>query len=171
MKDIPTFAQRLAPDTLNRLERAAEHRYVSGDVLWERKRRLAALYMYGFSAEISLTAAYFRCAGFSPNTEIDRDTRRRRMAQARLIEMPNGSRLMSGDPHPILGWARFVEYVRLANATAQDRQRLREAINKAAIIYRYWRPELRYKVADVTDEQLQQVQIAAKWLLGNHAQL
>src|SRR5438270_6733593 len=72
MKDIPTFAQRLAPDTLNRLERAAEHRYVSGDVLWERKRRLAALYMYGFSAEISLTAAYFRCAGFSPNTEIDR---------------------------------------------------------------------------------------------------
>ena len=61
MKDSPTFAERLTPDTINRLERAAQHRYESANVLWKEKRRLAALYMFGYTAEICLSTAYFRC--------------------------------------------------------------------------------------------------------------
>jgi hypothetical protein len=174
MKDSLTFAERLAPDTVNRLERAARHRYESANVLWKEKRRLAALYMFGYTAEICLATAYYRCAGFAPNAEIDRETRNRRMAQARLIEMPNGDRLMPArDAHPILGWARFLEYerIRVGNPSAQDRQRLREAVAKAALVYSYWRPSLRYKVVDFGDEALQKVQKAAKWLLDNHPQL
>jgi hypothetical protein len=173
MKDAPTFGERLSPDTINKLERAAQHRYQSANILLKEKRRLAALYFYGYTAEICLSAAYFRSAGFSPNAEIDRDTRRRRMGQARLLEMPNGERLMSSDPHPVPGWARFLEYQRIlvGKLEAQDRQRLREAINKATLIYGYWRPELRYKVVDINDEQLQKVQKAAKWLLDNQTHL
>lgn len=173
MRDAATFGERLAPDTINRLERAAQHRYCSATILWKEKRRLAALYLYGYTAEICLATAYFRSAGFSSNAEIDRDTRNRRMAQARLLEMPNGQKLMSHDPHPILGWARFLEYQRnfVDNLAAQERQKLREAVNKAALIYSYWRPELRYKVVDIGDYQLQKVQKAAKWLLDNQPHL
>src|SRR5579885_3763760 len=156
MKDIPTFGERLAPDTINKLERAAQNRYQSANILWDEGRRLAALYMYGYAAEICLASAYFKSAGFAPNAEIDRDSRKRRMAQARLLEMPNGEKLMSSDPHPIIGWARFLEYQRIlvGGLSERDRQRLREAIKNAALIYAYWRPELRYKVVDVNIEQL-----------------
>jgi hypothetical protein len=173
MRDVATFGECLAPDTINRLERAAQHRYESANILWKEKRRLAALYLYGYTAEICLATAYFRSAGFSPNAEIDRVTRNLRMAQARLLEMPSGEKLMPSDPHPILGWARFLEYQRnlVGNLTATDRQRLREAINKAAFIYRYWRPELRYKVVNIEDELLGKVQKAAKWLFDNQSQL
>ena len=59
------------------------------------------------------------------------------MTQARLLEMPNGEKLMPRDPHPIVGWARFLEYQRILGGglSNNDRQRLREAINKAAFIY------------------------------------
>jgi len=174
MRDPPTFAERLAPDTINRLERAAQHRYESANILWKEKRRLAALYMFGYTAEICLTTAYLRCTGFSPNAEIEPETRNRRMAQARLIEMSNGQNIMPPrDAHPILGWARFLEYerIRVGNLSAQDRQRLREAVNKAAFIYGYWRPSLRYKVVEFQDEILQKVQKATKWLLDNQPEL
>ena len=173
MSHAATFAERLAPDTINRMERAAQQRYDSANILWKEKRRLAALYLYGYAAEICLATAYFRSAGFSPNAEIDRDLRNRRMAQARLIEMPNGEKLMPSDAHPIVGWARFLEYQRIlvGHLTDQDRQRLREAVNKAALIYNYWRPELRYKVVDIGDEPLGKVQKAAKWLLDSQPQL
>jgi hypothetical protein len=164
MKDAPTFAERLAPDTIRKFERAAQHRYKSANILLLEGRRLAALYLFGYTAEICLATAYFRSAGFSPNQEIDRDTRNRRMAQARLLETPNGERLMSRDPHPIIGWVRFLESRRIlaGNLTEKDRQRLREAINKAVFVYSYWRPELRYKVVDIGDKQLHDVRAAAK---------
>ena len=173
MRGAGTFGDRLAPDTINRLERAAQHRYESASILWRAKRRLAALYLYGYTAEICFAAAYFRSVGFSPNAEIDRDTRNRHMARARLLDLPNGEKLMPGDPHPLVGWARFLEYQRIlvGNPTPQARQRLREAIHKAALIYNYWRPELRYKVVDIGDEQLGKVQKAAKWLLDHQPQL
>ncbi len=173
MRDAPTFGERLSPDTINRLMRAAQHRYLSANILWKAKRRLAALYMFGYAAEICLASAYFRSAGFFPNAEIDRGARKRRMAQAKAIEMPDGQKLMPDDPHPILGWARFLDFQRAfrGNLTDKDRQRLREAINKAAFNYTLWRPELRYKVVDVRNEQLRTVEKATKWLLDNQALL
>jgi hypothetical protein len=80
---------------------------------------------------------------------------------------------MNSDPHPIVGWARFLERQRLllGDLRQQDQQRLREAINKATLIYSYWRPELRYKTTEITDRQLQEVQRAAKWLIDKLEQL
>ena len=80
---------------------------------------------------------------------------------------------MNSDPHPLVGWARFLERQRtlIGGLSKQDQQRLREAINKATMIYNFWRPELRYKTVQFTDKQVQEVQRAAKWLLDNHKQL
>jgi hypothetical protein len=55
--------------------------------------------------------------------------------------------------------------------SAQRSQRLREAINKAATIYDYWRPELRYKTMDVDSSALAEVHRAASWFLENRERL
>ena len=83
MKEVVHLGERLAPDTIAKLERAAQHRFATAEILRTKKRRLAALYLYGYSAEICLSAAYYRSSGLPANTAIDRDTRQRRTAQAR----------------------------------------------------------------------------------------
>lgn len=163
MRDALSPGERLSPDTVTRLERAAVQRFDSAEVLGTSDRRLAALYFYGYSAEICLAAAYYRSAGFRPDQSIDRDTRQRRMTQARQLG------LMSSDAHPLIGWARFLEWQRNAGDSLTDStaQRLREAVNKASEIYKYWRPELRYKVADIPKDQLNVVRRAACWIKDN----
>ncbi len=166
MRDKLSFAERLSPDTVVKLERAGHHRFRTAEVLRTKERRLAALYFYGYSTEMWLSAAYYRSAGFRANEYIDRDARHRRMVQARQL------RLMNSDPHPLVGWAKFLEWQRSASELVDaDAQRLREAVNKAVEIYKFWRPELRYKVVQIYDDQLTIVRRAATWLRDNHAKL
>ncbi len=134
---------------------------------------LAALYFFGYSVEMFLCAAYYRGAGFLPNAPIDRDARQRRMAQARRLQTATGEPLMNSDPHPLVGWARFLERQRCASPTLTPResQLLKESVTKAMVIYKHWRPELRYKTIDVTPEQLAEVQSAASWFVQYHESL
>jgi len=172
MRDVLPLAERLSPDTATRLERAARHRFESAEVLLARSRRLAALYFYGYSAEMWVCAAYYRAAGFGPHEPIDRDTRHRRMVQARQIRSRHGDFLMNSDPHPLVGWARFLEWQRSSAPLNAERIRLlRETVNKAMVIYNHWRPELRYKVVEITDAQLRVVRSAAVWLKDHQAEL
>jgi hypothetical protein len=173
MKEIVALGERLAPDTIAKLERAAQHRFITAEILRTKKRRLAALYLYGYSAEICLCAAYYRSSGLPANTAIDRDTRRRRMAQARQLRTASGEPLMNSDPHPLVGWARFLQWQRTLRGglTEQDERHLREAINKATLIYQYWRPELRYKTVEIAEQLLQEVRRATQWLVENQKQL
>jgi hypothetical protein len=157
-KHIPPLAGNLAPDTVNRLERASEMRLEDAQKLLRAKRHLSALYFAGFSVEMCLGAAYFRAAGFAPNAPISQETRKREMTKARQ----NG--LMDGDAHPIVGWARLLEWKRLpAKPTPQEIGRMKDAIRKAEIVYKHWRPELRYKTMTVTAEQLGEVMRACQW--------
>lgn len=173
MGDGLTLAERLPPDTVTRLRRAGHQRFESAELLRIQRRRLAAVYLYGYAAEMWLSAAYFRSAGFRPNEPIERDTRQRRMAQARQLRLPSGAALMSGDPHPLVGWAQFLRWQRSASAALADvtAERLNAAVNRAVEIYRYWRPELWYKVVQVTEGQLAAVRRAAIWLKDNHEHL
>ena len=82
MARVGPLAAHLAPDNIWRLERAAKFRYDDA-IRLEQTRPLAALYLFGYSVEMCLTSAYYRRAGFHPGTPIDRETRHRRMAQAR----------------------------------------------------------------------------------------
>ena len=116
---IPTFAESLAPDTINRLERAARQRYETGTRLLNQSRRLDALYLFGYCAEMCLATSYFRSWGFPPNAEIDRDLRDRHMKRARDLK------LMSGDPHPIVGWAFLLQSQRILGGGLDDSDKIR----------------------------------------------
>ena len=151
---------------------AAYQRFESAGILESRRRWLDATYFYGYSVEMWLAAAYFRGAGFRPNDPVDRDTRQRRMVQARQTRSANGDSLMNSDPHPIVGWARYLEWHRSAGPlTARDSARLREAVRQAVAIYNYWRPELRHKIVEVSLGAIQAVRRAATWFRDNQDQL
>lgn len=173
MSRVDPLSDHLAPDSVCRLERAAQKRFDEAEQLILRQHLLAAVYLFGYSVEMCLAAAYFKSAGFSPIAVIDRETRRRRMAQARQLRSPNGEPLMNSDPHPLVGWARFLEWHRSAKADVSDEEvkRLDEAIVKAELVYKHWRPELRYKTKTVAPNQLEEVRKAASWFIQRQGRL
>ena len=172
MDNVPSLAVHLAPtNTVRQLEQAAEKRSEEAECLKKQNRFLAALYLYGYSVEMCLAAAYFRSAGFQ---DIDDDLRRRRMAQARQQRHPDdGELLMSSDPHPLVGWARFLEWQRRSSGGLKPREanRLREAVQKAKQVYKHWRPELRYKLTNVSMDQLDEVRQCVHWFIKQRGQL
>jgi hypothetical protein len=170
---IVSLADHLAPDSINLLERAAKQRMTDAACLSADGRRLTAVYFLGHAVEMCLCAAFFRSVGFAPNTPIDRDTRKRRMTHARQIQASDGQPLMSSDPHPLVGWARYLEWQRgLSGALSnQERGRLGEAVRRAGIAYRHWRPELRYKVTEVGAPVLAEVRMAAEWFIQHLGRL
>jgi hypothetical protein len=167
MGRVNALMDHLAPDTINNLVCAAKQRIEDANRLIEQDRFLAALYFFGYSVEMNLCAAYYRNAGFSPNKAIDRDTRRRHMAKARQLK------LMESDPHPLVGWTRFLEWRRSINKelTSREAQLLKEAISRAEMAYKHWRPELRYKTTQVSRDQIQEVRRAAIWFIENQGDL
>ena len=172
MVEVPGLAAHLSPDTINRLEQAAQNRYEEATRLREQKRLLCAMYLYGYSVEMCLAAAYYRSAGFSPNSPIERDTRERQMKYARTLRDVDNRPLMGSDPHPLVGWARFLQRRRLSSQlSAEQTRRLREAVNKAAMVYKHWRPELRYKTTDVSPAQLEEVRRCVDWFIANRGRL
>lgn len=109
MPHVPSLAAHLAPDTILRLEQAAERRYGEGECLRQQNLLLAAVYLYGYSVEMCLTAAYFRNAGFRSTDIIGRAVREEHMKEAQKARHPDGRPLMTTDPHPLVGWARLLE--------------------------------------------------------------
>src|SRR6478752_2621710 len=127
MSAIPSLSAHLAPDCIRNLERAAELRFEDAESLRADSRFLSALYLYGYAVEMCLTAACFRCEGFSLGSPIGRELRGDRMTQARKLRAESGALLMSSDPHPLDGWARYLKYKRMASRlNSNDFRRLTE---------------------------------------------
>lgn len=175
MAESAGLADRLAPDSIRSLERAAELRFGDAEVLRQSgggESLLAAVYLYGYVIEMCLTAAYFRAAGLAPDEMLDNDTRRARMARLRQLLDESGKALMGADPHPLVGWAQGLRFQRrLVGASESVSRRLDDAIDYTKRAYRHWRPELRYKVAQVPPDQLEDVRRAAEWLLRQRGNL
>jgi hypothetical protein len=168
MSEVPSLAAHLGPNTIRQLEQAAEKRYEDGESLRQQNRLLAAIYLYGYSVEMCLTAAYFRSAGFHQNQVIDDHTRRSKMKEAR------GMFLMTSDAHPLVGWARLLEWHRrptARKAATSKRSRLQEAVEKAERVYKHWRPELRYKLTSASVDQVIEVRLCVHWFLKQRGRL
>ena len=160
-----TLADRLGFDTIAGFERSAPKRLEEGDFLAERYR-LTAIYLYGYAAEMILKAAYFKNLRLSPVAEIDRDTRNRAMAVARLLK------LTSGDPHDIPGWARLlVRYKEDLGRVAYEPKFSRKIVANAQTIYENWRPEMRYRSMSPTANNVFEVRTAAEWLIKSYPKL
>ncbi len=166
---------RATPDTVGQLEVAACNRYDEAEDLRRRNHLLAALYFYGFSAEMCLAAAYFRRAGFPREQSIPPGQRNLHMAQAQTTYDSAGEPLMGRDKHPVDGWARLLEWQRQRDALrpigAEERRLFGDAVTRAKQVYRHWRPRLRYTTVHVAPEQLDEVRRCADWFIRHRHEL
>ena len=80
---------------------------------------------------------------------------------------------MESDPHPLVGWARFLQWQRSVHQELTEREvrLLKEAIRNAELAYKHWRPELRYKTTQVSPDQIEEVRGAATWFIEHRDDL
>jgi hypothetical protein len=160
-----TLAEQLGYDTISRFVKSAPLRLEEGDVL-SKDYRLAAIYLYGYAAEMILKAAYFKNLRYPVIAEIDRDTRNRAMAVAQV----NG--FMHRDPHDIAGWARLLVWDRATLRTpAYEPALSRQIVSKSITVYENWRPEMRYRNTSPAAATVAIVRSAVGWLVTNYARM
>lgn len=163
---MPGLADGLAGDgSIQTLDAAAPWRLADARVLDREGRRTAAVYLYGYVAEIRLTAACYRLTGHAPEQTIGRGTREGLERDARR------QNIMSSDPHDLLGWARLLLILRKRDRIGYDREFGIEMVSRVADLYGNWRPRLRYRAIYPTAAQLTLVRDAAEWLDNNYPRL
>lgn len=157
-----SLADRLGPDTIHRFQQSAPKRLEEGDLL-SREHPLAAIYLYGYAAEMVLKAAYFKNLGYGSIAEIDRDARNRAAALARL------HRFMDREPHDVLGWARLLVWDKQnLHKPAYGAKMSKLIVAMASTVYDNWRPQMRYRNISPSPATVSVVRGAVDWLLKNH---
>jgi hypothetical protein len=177
MADVNALIDRLdkTPDTIDDLEQAACNRYDEGEGLRKQNHLLAALYLYGYSVEMCLAAAYFRRFGFARGDTIEPKHRKRHMEQAQQTVDGAGEPLMAPGAQPLPGWARLLEWQRRRQPSKplgpEEERLFSEAVVKARMVYRHWRPRLRYTSLVVTLEQIEEVRRCVSWFIDHRFEL
>jgi hypothetical protein len=154
--------EMFGPDTISKFEKSAQMRIAEGDLL-AKDHPLTAIYLYGYAAEMTLKAAYFRNLGFGAVDEIDPNERNRAMARARASD------LMGFDPHDIPGWARLLVRDKGTIHLPAYHSRLEKKIVANAIsIYENWRPEMRYRHTTPARPTVIRVRDLAQWIVEEY---
>jgi hypothetical protein len=157
---------KIGPDTLPRLARAAERRCAEADWLDEQGHHLAALYFYGYVAEIVLGGAYFKMKGYNAKDEITPEELRNAIARAKSPS------LMLDKSHPVDGWAPLLIEERSILYPPAYEKRLERRLRDCSLIMREnWTPKLRYRAIEIGADQVIPVRKSAHWLLENSPRL
>ncbi|HWE37512.1 MAG TPA: hypothetical protein VG406_13160 [Isosphaeraceae bacterium] len=163
-RDKKSLAEQYQSDTIRKFENAAVQRFRDAEVLAENGRRLAAIYLYGYSVEMLLKAACCRLDGIPVNHGIDLETMKR------LKSKPETNRRLQGggqqafiveNLHDIGGWAQLMVAELMLQRPQSDRGELRRIVIAVEEIRRRWSPEMRYRPTDPSEADLREVREAA----------
>jgi hypothetical protein len=161
-----TLATRIGPDTLGKLEQAATRRYAEASRLVDREP-LGAIYLFGYTAEMRLKAAYYRTVGLVPASPL---APIRTLAEAQ-IRTRRGIRGAVG--HNLYGWAELLEFTRATTPGATPLP-----IGLAGQMYLHvqnmeacWTEVLRYRANKPYNEEIEAVRVAARWFRVNARRL
>jgi len=161
-----TLANRIGPDTLGKLEQAARRRFAEASNLIADEP-LGAIYLFGYTVEMRLKAAYFRTVGLAPATNLSKF---RKPAEAQIRSLL-GIRGAVG--HNLYGWARLLETARATTPGAIVLP-LALAQNMYAHIQNIelcWTEVLRYRANKPYNEELEAVRTGASWVRINGRRL
>ena len=153
--------------TVVALRAAAGARYREASQLEVAGRRLAAIYLFGYAAEMLLKAAYFRLAGWLPTVQITVGHMNAAKTQA------TGTYGLSwpGNLHDLPGWSRLLIHERGVRGAAFPfafRNQLQARVNR---IYLNWRESLRYHDMTPYAGEVIGVRTAVNWLLAQYPRL
>ena len=157
-------------DSVPGFERAAVRRFLDAGRLRSFDRRLAAIYLYGYSVEMWIKAAYFRTvflvSGLPPSSKID--VKRRNAAVDEWNEL---GLQRKPSHHDIVGWAELLVAKRISLGVAHPTLLSNEIANRATIVYLNWREYMRYRSIAVDLSELSSVRAEATWFRRHYPQL
>ena len=153
IEETVTLSERLGPDTIREWQHAASRQWDDAEILRENRRPLAAIYLYGYVAEILIKGAYFRLIKKSLDEEIT--TRDRRTA---ISESEKPMNL-----HDIAGWAKLLVRKRIELGQPNESPSGDEINHNATTLYLNWRETIRYHDTEVAPAELAQVHKLAIW--------
>ncbi len=152
------------PDTVAAFEQAAQQRFDEGVVLLPAHPS-GAVYLFGYSVEASLKAAWFRLMGHGlavPIVATDWDAAR---------DLARQSGVLLGNLHNIAAWVRWLIISRISVARPYLAGLGAILQTHADLVHQFWTPTLRYRGAVLTPADANAVHGAAAWVLAQYPNL
>ncbi len=165
--------ERCQPDSIAQFRVAARQRFADGEALAAAERRTAAVYLWGYAAEMTLKAAYFEVMVFAKTDVITlADLRAAAFTAPGLgVTWPG----LPGNPklHDLRAWAELLVATRGTNpGTAYaDPAFGAQVVTQGNLLQRLWSEVLRYRKNLAYDHELEQVRKATAWLLSHSLDL
>ncbi len=131
-------------------------------------RRTAAIYLWGYAAEMALKAAYFRAIGFAGDQTIIMTDLRGAAANAPRLGFP-----WVGNLHHLGSWAQLLVSTRAATVglAYPSAEFATNVLARGRRLQHSWSETLRYHKNVAYPYEVEQVRTAAEWLLLNGSQL
>jgi hypothetical protein len=162
---LPPLYDR-AHDSIVEFERAAAMRYREASLLDRRSYKLAGIYLFGYSIEMRVKAAYFQNSGFVGKQRItaaDRDTARAMWQVLGLVTRPGA--------HDVLGWAQMAVAARATTSMTAYGLLGQEVVNRATRVAQVWSEILRYRTAAPLRREWIEIRAIAGWFQANYHRL
>ena len=161
-----SLPERCVPDSIREFRAASLQRSIDATTLAAAGRGTAAIYLWGYCAEMTLKAAYFRLIGFSEE---------RLILRRDLIDATKGAvnvKVTWPQPqnlHAVSLWAQLLVSTRASktNWTYHDQLFGSQVLSSGLSIGIIWRENLRYHKNIAYAHELSQVRSASQWLMKN----
>jgi hypothetical protein len=162
------FRDRWRPDCIREFRAAARQRFDDGLACAATGRRTGAIYLWGYSAEMTLKAAYFLLTGIAEATHLT--------MHGHIAPAIDRGRIVhgiawppQGQGHNVRAWAELMVAERAGRGVsyAADVARLVQFCGQR--IGLLWSETLRYRGNVAYEYEMTQVREAAEWLLANSA--
>jgi hypothetical protein len=159
---------RCLPDSVREFRASARLRYDDGLTAAAGGRGLAAVYLWGYSAEMLLKAAYFTVLGVGEGTSLQMAVHVNpaiQLGRGLGIAWPQG-----GQGHNVRAWAELLILERATNpgpAMAYDADFGKQVQANGQRISQLWNETLRYRKNRPYTYEVTQVREAVEWLIVN----
>lgn len=161
---------RCQPDSIFEFLASARQRYNDGLTASAGGRRLAAIYLWGYSAEMMLKAAYFALIGVGDGEPLTMNGHiRPAINRGRALHIAWPQR---GEGHNVRAWAELLVLERVAGTGEVYAPDFGHDVQEnGQLIGQLWNETLRYHKNVAYPHELRKVRKAAEWFLVNHENL
>jgi hypothetical protein len=154
--------------TIREFRAAATPRYNEGVRLAAADDRLAAIYLWGYAAEMLLKAAYFRLVGWLPRQAVTMNDLK--AARGYAIHAL-GIGWTTSNLHDLTKWAALLVEARRARGVPYPSGFSRAMTSRVGRIYLVWREYLRYRPNRPYRGEVWRTDEALRWLMEMYCSL
>lgn len=154
------LTQRMVPETIDSLSRAARQRLRDAEVLRRSNRRLAAIYLFGYSAEIRIKIGCYRVIGLGTDAPVESA---RRQAQSEIQTFDLDFRGAGAPSHSLLAWSQLLVHRHHRLGSPLDADLEADVLSHAQRLYSLWRESIRYQSTAVRGAELDEARHCALW--------